>query len=265
MKQNREPCDVAEWAALYAAGALSADEQEWFESRLAAEDIDCLAEFNDLDLVVDALAEGVVRIIPAPEVRERLMRLVAVEARAKLPDECPATTHQATIGSIISETGIGETPLSEMAPSETPLSETAMGEPAIGSRPSDDLVSIDVGHGADVDHRAGLAFLFARGANWEPSGCSGIMQRILNVDLERRQYTAMLRCGRGAVLPPHRHSGSEQTLVIEGDLQVGQIELGPGDFQRASPGSKHHRQSTRGGCLLLVVAPLETLHAGLAE
>src|SRR5262249_33730667 len=53
MKPN--PIDPAEWAALYAAGALPPAEAAALEARLAAGDDDCAAELRRLDPVLAAL------------------------------------------------------------------------------------------------------------------------------------------------------------------------------------------------------------------
>jgi putative transcriptional regulator len=111
--------------------------------------------------------------------------------------------------------------------------------------------------GASAAGRHGLSIAFARDARWEETGIPGITRRVLFVDHERQQSTALVRCVAGAVFPAHRHAGPEQTLLLEGDIQIGELELVPGDFQQGGAGSRHVRQSTRGGCLLLVVAPLE--------
>jgi anti-sigma factor ChrR (cupin superfamily) len=205
MTQENEPFDPADWAALYAAGALSPEECVRFEARLAEGDPQCCAELRRLNPVIGSLADGIPLVSPDPDVRRRLMVQVS---------------------------GSGQNALDEDAASAVPVPATTL-------------------------FRRGVSIHFAREASWEPTGVAGITRRILDVDYERRQYTALIRCGPGAVIPPHRHSGVEQTLVVEGDIQIGEIELGPGDYQLADPGSKHPRQYTRGGCLVLVIAPID--------
>ena len=66
----------------------------------------------------------------------------------------------------------------------------------------------------------------------------------------------MFRMAPGTSYPSHVHDGAEECYVLEGDLHVGDVVLGPGDFQRATPGSHHVEQRTDGGCLLLVNSSL---------
>jgi predicted ChrR family anti-sigma factor len=91
---------------------------------------------------------------------------------------------------------------------------------------------------------------------WEKSDVSGVSLRVLNVDREQNQFVAMVRMAAGSSYPRHVHRGSEQCLVLEGDLHVGEEVLGPGDYQKADAGSLHGIQFTTGGCLLLITSSL---------
>ena len=62
----------------------------------------------------------------------------------------------------------------------------------------------------------------------------------------------MLRMQPGAVMPMHDHHGDEESLVLEGDMQINGVAFGPGDFQVAFAGTKHPLITTRGGCLCFV-------------
>jgi putative transcriptional regulator len=93
-------------------------------------------------------------------------------------------------------------------------------------------------------------------AAWEPTEVPGVVMRTLFVDRERNQLTALVRIEPGRSYPAHHHGGPEECLVLEGDLRVGETVLGPGDYQRATAGSRHGVQSTERGCLLLITASL---------
>jgi predicted ChrR family anti-sigma factor len=91
---------------------------------------------------------------------------------------------------------------------------------------------------------------------WQSTGVEGVSMRVLFVDYEHQQLTALLRMAPGKSFPRHYHDGPEMCYVLEGDLRHGNLVLRAGDFQRAPAGSEHQEQTTEGGCLVLVTAPL---------
>jgi anti-sigma factor ChrR (cupin superfamily) len=105
---------------------------------------------------------------------------------------------------------------------------------------------------------AAAAMLIRRGAEaqWEPTGIDGIHIRRLFVDQQRNQMTALVKMAAGTAYPRHLHDGPEECYVLQGDLHVGEDILHAGDYQRAAPGSHHPIQSTKDGCLLLIVSSL---------
>jgi len=96
----------------------------------------------------------------------------------------------------------------------------------------------------------------ANEGEWLPLSFEGIELRILYRDKERRQLTCLVRMAPGASYPEHRHEGAEECLVLEGDLQIGDVTLNKGDFQRP-PGYLQAPQRTHGGCLLLLTSPMD--------
>jgi putative transcriptional regulator len=95
-------------------------------------------------------------------------------------------------------------------------------------------------------------------AVWQATDVPGITMRTLFFDRERKQLTALLRVEAGRTAPAHLHPGPEEVLVLEGDLRVGELLLGPGDYQRMPAGSRHIAQTTERGCLVLISAVLNT-------
>ena len=91
---------------------------------------------------------------------------------------------------------------------------------------------------------------------WEDTPLPGVRQRVLHRDPERRQITMLLRMAAGATIPGHVHEGPEESLVLEGDLCVGNQVLREGDYQFAPAGSVHDVLRSESGCLALVIAPL---------
>lgn len=110
-----------------------------------------------------------------------------------------------------------------------------------------------------------LAGLFVQGAHegdWEPTATPGVDVKKLWVDEAVDQVTMLVRMAPGSAYPPHRHGGTEQCLVLQGELDVDGEALRAGDFQVAPAGSDHGVQSTREGCLLLIVSSRDDEFAG---
>jgi anti-sigma factor ChrR (cupin superfamily) len=82
----------------------------------------------------------------------------------------------------------------------------------------------------------------------------GVSAKQLYTDPDRDSVTMLVRMAPGTTYPAHRHAGPEQCLVIEGDLQVGDLVLHAGDYQCAGAGSIHDVTRTERGCLLLIVS-----------
>lgn len=104
--------------------------------------------------------------------------------------------------------------------------------------------------------KPGLVYIPANEGKWievEP----GIVAKILNLDTERGQVTALVRMAPGSAYADHRHLGTEEVLVLEGSCYCGGRLLRPGDYHRAEAGSIHLDTRTDEGSLMLVTAPLQ--------
>lgn len=104
--------------------------------------------------------------------------------------------------------------------------------------------------------RAGIFVRLHNEQDWQDHRVPGIRVRQLYVDRERNTQTVLMRCAPGAKFPHHVHRGAEESLVLEGDLRIGDLVLHPGDYQRCEPGSHHLEQTTETGCLLLIITSL---------
>jgi anti-sigma factor ChrR (cupin superfamily) len=80
----------------------------------------------------------------------------------------------------------------------------------------------------------------------------GIEVKTLWSSRQSGRSTYLLRMHPGAVMPTHDHGGDEESLVLEGDMQINGVEFRPGDFQVAFAGTRHPVITTRGGCLCYV-------------
>ncbi len=98
--------------------------------------------------------------------------------------------------------------------------------------------------------------LRGRDGDWEGIGIEGISVRRLFTDPVRDSVTMLIRMEAGTSYPSHRHGGPEECYVVEGDLRIGDVVMRKGDYQRVEGQSVHPVQSTKGGCLLLLVSSL---------
>jgi anti-sigma factor ChrR (cupin superfamily) len=67
--------------------------------------------------------------------------------------------------------------------------------------------------------------------------------------------TWLVRLNAGAALDGHDHAGTEECLVLEGDFWLDGVCYGPGDYQVAFAGSRHHAARSDHGCVVLVRSP----------
>lgn len=104
-----------------------------------------------------------------------------------------------------------------------------------------------------------IRFRFATDGAFAPTPHPGMSIRLLNLDRERRQFSALIRLDAGAIYPSHAHDGPEECVVLEGELRVGDVRMRPGDYQRAEPGSAHADQWSETGALLFVTGPMSLL------
>jgi anti-sigma factor ChrR (cupin superfamily) len=113
-----------------------------------------------------------------------------------------------------------------------------------------------------VEEKEGLRFVRPAGLAWQALPVSGVEIKPLHADPARGTVTALVRMAPGASYSDHRHTGVEETMVIEGELQVSGVCMGAGSYCRAEVGSIHRDISTRDGCVFIVVstAPDNLLH-----
>ncbi|MBK7766299.1 MAG: cupin domain-containing protein [Sulfuritalea sp.] len=108
------------------------------------------------------------------------------------------------------------------------------------------LVTVRAGDGAWRNIKAGVR---AKTLREGPAGAS-----------------VLIELAPGAALPVHRHRHLEEGIVLQGGLQLGDLELGPGDYHVSPAGSRHGRISSRqGGIAYLRGTSLGHAAAVLAE
>ena len=74
----------------------------------------------------------------------------------------------------------------------------------------------------------------------------------LSYDMQSGNGTYLMRMQAGAVTVPHDHEGTEDFMILEGDLvESDGTRLEPGDCVSYAPGTRHNSHSET-GCLILV-------------
>lgn len=91
---------------------------------------------------------------------------------------------------------------------------------------------------------------------WKSYGFPGVSFGKLYIDKKKREITCLMRLEPGGTFPLHRHAGSEEVYVLEGDLIVEGEICHQGDYIRSAPGSTHS-SLTQGGCLLLMKTSID--------
>lgn len=75
-----------------------------------------------------------------------------------------------------------------------------------------------------------------------------IHAKLVHTDGQAQSY--LVRLEPGAVAPAHPHPNDEECLVLEGELDIGDIHLRAGDYHVARGGAQHGETVSRSGCLL---------------
>jgi quercetin dioxygenase-like cupin family protein len=83
---------------------------------------------------------------------------------------------------------------------------------------------------------------------WHPHFVKGLKVAILRTDKEKRELSCLIRCEPGSKYPLHRHAGSEEIFMLEGDLIIDGMVYGKGDYLFSPPESAHAPE-TKEGCM----------------
>lgn len=73
---------------------------------------------------------------------------------------------------------------------------------------------------------------------WAPTDYPGI-ERSLFRNNEAGGRSSVVRLTRGARFPRHAHRGTEEVLVLSGQVSIGGIALEAGDYLFTNPGEEH--------------------------
>lgn len=80
----------------------------------------------------------------------------------------------------------------------------------------------------------------------------GVTIKLLRVNHDARNMTAYIRMKPGSKFGAHRHSQSEECLVLEGEIFIGAHRLHAGDMHIAGAGTEHATVTSPRGALMLV-------------
>ena len=76
------------------------------------------------------------------------------------------------------------------------------------------------------------------GREWKPTDYPGI-ERALFRNNETGGRSSFVRLKKGARFPSHAHHGTEEVVVIAGEVTLGATAMSAGDYLFTSPGEEH--------------------------
>ncbi len=80
----------------------------------------------------------------------------------------------------------------------------------------------------------------------------GVEKKLLLRDREAGIESYLLRMAPGSRLPAHRHRITEECLVLEGELSIGEFSFAAGDFHAVAPGERHPEIFSAAGALVYI-------------
>jgi anti-sigma factor ChrR (cupin superfamily) len=92
----------------------------------------------------------------------------------------------------------------------------------------------------------------SRKPEWEQVAPS-IAVKMLATNTKENRVTMLVRLAPGGEYPPHRHAGTEELYLLQGELMVDDKKLYPGDYLHAEAGSVDHRVWTETGCTCVLL------------
>lgn len=88
--------------------------------------------------------------------------------------------------------------------------------------------------------------------DWVPSPLKGVDRRMLDrIGEEVARATTIVRYAPGSTFSPHKHSGGEEFIVLDGVFSDEHGDYGPGYYVRNPRGSSH-KPFSKNGCTIFV-------------
>lgn len=133
--------------------------------------------------------------------------------------------------------------------------------PADAKEEIDKMLGFTTSGGAEakVESPPAFSYLLNDEGEWRPLPVmkGGARVKELSNDPTSGFTVMLLELDPGTRFPSHSHHGIEETFLISGDLQMQDRVLGPGDFARALPGTRHSSLFSEKGCRALIVTATE--------
>ena len=92
---------------------------------------------------------------------------------------------------------------------------------------------------------------------WKELPVRGAWIKLLSLEQGRGYAVLLGKLEAGVRYPAHQHQGPEEIYLLSGDLHLGDLSLGPGDFHHSAAGTAHGVNYSVEGCTLLAVLPAE--------
>ncbi|WP_262694141.1 cupin domain-containing protein [Kordiimonas aquimaris] len=98
----------------------------------------------------------------------------------------------------------------------------------------------------------GIEAVYREKGDWWPL-TAGVMVKSLYIDNDTQTESFLMKFTPGSSVETHSHDGfTEECMVMEGDIILGDIRFAPGDFHVAKPDSTHPSLwSEKGGVLFV--------------
>ena len=84
----------------------------------------------------------------------------------------------------------------------------------------------------------------------------GISCKLLATDREHDRVSLLVRLAPRTDYPPHRHAGTEELHLLQGELMIGDRKLYPGDYNHAEAGSVDYRAWSETGCTCVLITSI---------
>ena len=81
----------------------------------------------------------------------------------------------------------------------------------------------------------------------------GITCKLLATNTEQDRVTMLVRLAPGVAYPPHRHAGTEELHLLDGELFIEDRKLLPGDYNRGEAGASDKFVWTETGCTCVLI------------
>ena len=91
-----------------------------------------------------------------------------------------------------------------------------------------------------------------REPEWEEVA-PGISCKLLATDTEQDRVSMLVRLEPGVAYPPHRHAGTEELHLLEGELFIEDRKLLPGDYNLGAAGASDNIVRTETGCTCVLI------------